>query len=231
MNILEDVCKETISSENLNIFKENARIIIAGTSFSGKSTICKDILIKYIKEFDHILLLASPGNQPLENEILLIEKLTKFDYYPSISEINASFPKSAHKVLVLDDNYTSAFQNEHVLSYFIRGRHENLSIILISHNLFFSRGKYSRDISLNVTHFILMKLRDVNQIFYLASQIYGKLEAKKVVKIYQYILENNSYPHLLLDLSINSKKNTEFRSNIIHDHSIYKFETCYSILE
>ena len=231
MELLREECKKTISSENVNIFKECTRVIIAGTSYSGKSTICKDILIKYIEQIDYILLLASPGAQPLENEIKLVEKLTKFDYIPSISEINASFSKSAHKVIILDDNYTTAFQNENVLSYFIRGRHERLSIILISHNLFFSRARYSRDISLNVTHFILMKLRDVNQIFYLASQIYGKIEAKKVVKIYQYILENNSWPHMLLDLSINSKKITEFRSNIIHDHSIYKFETCYNILE
>ena len=228
---LKEYCQKTTSSDLLNIFKHNARIIICGASYSGKSQLCTNLLIQYINIIDLIIIADSPNKQEFQDIPELNSKINVFEHIPSIIELNSSFDSLKHKVIVLDDNYVKAFNSEIVLNYFIKGRHDNISVILICHNLFFTRARYSRDISLNATHFILMKLRDLNQVSYLAMQIYGKNDAKKVLNVYKYILSKYSFPHLLIDVSITSNTDIELRSNIIFDHSINKFETCYKSIE
>ena len=224
-------CKKTISSDRINIFKHNCRILICGSSFTGKTKLCCDLLLQYKDNIDHIIIAASPNSHEIDQIDDLKKKTHIFEHIPSINEINSNFAVSTRKVLVIDDNYTSAFSSKEVLDYYIRGRHSNCSVIVIAHNLFFSKGKYSRDISLNTTHFILLKLRDLNQLQYLATQLYGKTDAKNVLKIYKYILEKYSYPHMLIDVSMNTDKEVELRSNIINNPLIYSFETCYKVIE
>ena len=101
-------------------------------------------------------------------------------------------------------------------------------IIFNCQNLF-SNNKYSRDVSLNTTHFILMKQRDLNQIDVLARQVFGKSDSKKVVLVYKYIQKKYKWGHLLIDISQSSSENIELRSNIVHKFA--PFETCYKLLE
>lgn len=87
------------------------------------------------------------------------------------------FSDNEHVLFVLDDMYSAAMQSPIVLDAFIKGRHENLSCILITQNLFFT-GKYVRDISLNTSYDILLCCRDVSQFETLARQIFGKCGSK-----------------------------------------------------
>ena len=161
---------------------------------------------------------------------VLKAKIHVYKDIPSISEINSKFSIKSKKVIYLDDNYYHSFKNENVLNYFIHGRHSNLSIVLVCHNLFFNKNSYARDISLNSSLFLFLKIRDKNQLYYLANQLYGKDTAKNVIAIYDYVVSKYKHPHLLLDTTMNLKPELEFRSNIVPDHKISKFECCYSIL-
>ena len=69
-----------------------------------------------------------------------------------------------------------------------------------------------------------MKLRDLNQISILANQIFGK--SNKVLETYKYIQSKYRFGHLLIDLSINSSKQTELRSHIVPSNES-NFETVY----
>ena len=111
---------------------------------------------------------------------------------------------------------------------FTYGRHYDISIISNCQHLF-SNNKHSRDVSLNATHFILMKQRDLNQIDVLARQLFGKSDSKKVVSVYKYIQKKYKFGHLLIDISQLSSENIELRSNIVHKNG--PFETCYKFLE
>ena len=230
MNEILEYCHSPVSSEDVNIFKESFRLLVIGGSNSGKSYLCSKILELYKSHYDVVILAKSPNRQYIQDMDILKDKIHVYKEIPSLDEINSKFSKKSKKVIYLDDNYYHAFNNENVLNYFIHGRHSNVSVILVVHNLFFNKNSFARDISLNSSLFIFLKNRDKNQIYYLANQLYGKNTAKNVIAIYDYIVSKYEYPHLLIDASINIKPELEFRSNIIYDHAINKFECCYSVL-
>ena len=76
-NILK-YCKSNILSKDVDIFNTHSRIIISGTSFSGKSQLCYDIVLKYYEKFDHIILAKTQTESLLEQEITLQKKLQIF---------------------------------------------------------------------------------------------------------------------------------------------------------
>lgn len=199
---LKNYCENTITSDNLNLFNHNSRLLINGFSNSGKTRLCINILKKYIKSIDTIILANNPNSQEIHNEKDLASKIDILEYTPSISELKDNYV--GHKVIVLDDNYLANFNSKIVLSYFVHGRHSNVSVILICQNLFVPKAKYARDISLNATHFILLRLRDLNQIQILASQIFGKKNSIQVLEIYKFIHKNYKWGHLLIDVSQSS---------------------------
>ena len=226
--MVEDIskyCKSGVHINDVDIFYFNARIIIAGASFTGKSQLCYDIVMKYSNKFSSIILTQTKTKSLLEDEVTLQNKLLIFSKIPSIPELSEI---SGRKLIIFDDNYNTALQNESTLNMFTYGRHYDLSIILNCQSLF-SNNKYSRDVSLNATHFILMKQRDLNQIDVLARQVFGKSDSKKVVSVYKYIQKKYKFGHLLIDISQLSSENIELRSNIVHKNG--PFETCYKFLE
>ena len=69
---------------------------------------------------------------------------------------------------------SECINNEEIMNLFTVGTHHiNTSVFFLTQNIF-SKGKYSRDISLNTNYMILFKNpRDQQQFQILARQIYG----------------------------------------------------------
>ena len=220
---LSKYCNNVIPRENIDIFNEPARVIITGFSNAGKSTICVNLIKKYQNKFENVIIANSPNSYEFENIEEIRHKIHIINYIPSIIEINENYG-SGHKIIILDDNFYESLNNKNLLTYFIHGRHSQLSVILVTHNIFYSKGKYTREITLNATHIILMKLRDLNQISILATQIFGK--SNKVLETYKHIQSKYKFGHLLIDLSINSSKQTELRSHIVPSNES-NFETVF----
>ena len=221
-------CTKTYNEDKFDIFKNHARIIINGSSGSGKTKLCIQLILKYKDKFDKIIIADSPNANEFEDALPdLKDKLEIYNYIPSVTEVNTNF--TGHKLIILDDNYMKAFSSESVLKYYISGRHNGISPLIICQNLFFSNSKYSRDISLNATHFIFLKLRDLNQIEYLSRQIFGKDETKRVLEVYKFIQKKYNYGHLLIDISQSSSSDIELRSNITNSGDV-PYETCFKVL-
>ena len=220
---LSKYCNNVIPRENIDIFNEPARVIITGFSNAGKSTICVNLIKKYQNKFENVIIANSPNSYEFENIEEIRHKIHIINYIPSIIEINENYG-SGHKIIILDDNFYESLNDKNLLTYFIHGRHSRLSVILVTHNIFYSKGKYTREITLNASHIILMKLRDLNQISILATQIFGK--SNKVLETYKYIQSKYKFGHLLIDLSINSSKQTELRSHIVPSNES-NFETVF----
>ena len=62
-------CENSISSDLVDIFKYNSRIIINGASFSGKTRLCINLLKKYIEKIDKIIVADSPNSHEILEEI------------------------------------------------------------------------------------------------------------------------------------------------------------------
>ena len=201
------------TEDSLEIFRQPARIIIAGYSNSGKTVMCSELIIRNTDRFGYILY-CGVDSHPLQNNqnlsskfIVSQEILNPFEYSSLTSD---------GILLVLDDCFLEAAENKHVVEAFTKGRHKNISIIFITQNLFHS-GKFSRSIALNCSHYILMRNRDLSQIENLGRQIFGKCASKEFVEVYKKALTYNTYGYLLIDLAPNTPEQLMLRTNILEE--------------
>ena len=202
----------TYTAEHLNLFREPARLVIAGFSNSGKTVLVVKIIKKYSDKFSKIFI-CGVKNHPLQNDPSIADKLlVSKDIIDPLEDIEPG----EKTLLVLDDLYLKAIQSDIVVNSFIKGRHSQLSVILITQNLFM-KGPFARDISLNATHFILLRMRDLGQIENLARQIYGKRYVSDVLEIYKRAVLHKPYGYILLDLSLKTPQQLQFRSNIVNE--------------
>ena len=212
---LEKYCEKTILETDLDIFSKNVRLICSGYSESGKSYLIKKLILNNISKFDYIIIAGTQTDNEFTTNDQIKEKVIIFDYFPSIKELKSITEPNSSKLILCDDNYYLAFNDINVMNYFTFGRHANINIILITQNIFYTKGKYSRDCSLNANYFLILKSRDVSQLTVLSRQIYGKNNSNKILDVYNYIVKKYKYPHLLIDVSGNTNENLEFRSHII----------------
>ena len=114
-------------------------------------------------------------------------------------------------LIILDDLLNEAYSGE-VCKLFTKGSHHpNISVILITHNLF-PQGNHCRTISLNAKYVLLKNTRDKNQFTYLARQVYLKDSAGQ----YEANLEATKQPHgyLVLDFAQDTDDLLRFRTRI-----------------
>ena len=194
-----------------DIFNNPSRIIIAGFSNSGKSELCRKLIEKYHETFHHILYCGVDSHTLQDNDDIKSkltvsrEILNPFDY----SHLGSI-------LFILDDCFLEAVEDKNVVNAFTKGRHESISTIFITQNLFFS-GKHSRNIALNCSHYILMKNRDLGQIEAIGRQLYGKGKGSDFLKIYKKALSVNIYGYLLVDFAANTPEQLRLRTNITQE--------------
>ena len=113
-------------------------------------------------------------------------------------------------LLIFDDSCEEIYADSRFVKLATSGRHRNVHIIYIKHNLFF-QSKFSKTIDLNNTHLILFKSpRDVNQIRYLGNQLQLGDFVDKCYKT----ATSEAYGHLLIDFDPRTPEQLRFSSNI-----------------
>jgi len=147
--------------------------MIVGPTQCGKTFFVKNVLENYQK-----LLTPIPNRifycyhqwQPLfesfKRDIPLI------DFYEGIMDLS-SLNENDTNLIIFDDLMANCIKNEEVMNLFTIGsHHKNTSVFFITQNIF-SKGKYSRDISLNSNYLVLFRNpRDKLQLSILARQMY-----------------------------------------------------------
>ena len=203
---------DVYTENDINIFCEPARLIVAGFSHSGKTFLVSRLIRKYCEWFSKIYI-CGVKYHPLQDEESISPKIVvSEDVLDPLEDTNPS----DKILLVLDDMYLKAMRSPTVVDAFIKGRHSNLSVVMITQNLFM-KGPYARDISLNATHFILLRMRDLAQVECLMRQIYGKKHAAHVLEIYKRAVMNKPFGYLLLDMTIKTPPALKFRTNIANE--------------
>ena len=112
---------------------------------------------------------------------------------------NLTNPGCKPCLIILEDLLNGVFSKE-VCHLFTKGNHHrNISVILITQNLF-HQARYCRDISLNAKYIVLLKkIRDKHQFTHLARQVYPENSAG----LYEAYLDGTAKPHgyFVLDFS------------------------------
>ncbi len=112
-----------------------------------------------------------------------------------------NFAKAGNKpcLIILDDLLNDAYSGEVCILFTKGSYHRNISVILITQNLF-NQGNHCRTILLNAKYIVLLKnTTDKNHFTYLARQVYQEDSAG----LYEAYLEatKQSHGYLLLDFA------------------------------
>ena len=138
--------------------------------------------------------------------------IPSFEYVQGIpSDLDSYFDRNTRNLLILDDLMDESGEDKRVSMLFSRGRHDNLSVIYLTQNLFHEK---QRSISLNSDYMIIFKnVRDKTQFSNLAKQIMPRR-----VKFFNWAYEDaTKYPHtyLMLDLRPNTNDQHRVRTRIL----------------
>ena len=111
-----------------------------------------------------------------------------------------------------------ASNSTQVQSLFTRGRHLGLSVIYLAQNLF-HKGKYSRDLSLNMDYIVLFKKCEI-RVKLAILQIFSR-NSKFLVWAFQDATQK-PYGHLFLDFKPNGLESLMVRGNILGEYQTPK---------
>jgi hypothetical protein len=194
---------------NSNVFTHPFNCVIAAPTMGGKTFLIKEIL-----KFKDIMISPSPTKivycykawQPTYDEIR--SNNTSILFHKGIYDMN-KFKPSENNLIVLDDLMQECINDPEILSLFTVGTHHtSTSVFFLTQNIF-SKGKYSRDLSLNSNYIINFKNpRDQLQMQVLARQIFGN-KSKYLMESYDDATKK-PYGYIFLDL----RQDTELRNRV-----------------
>jgi hypothetical protein len=194
---------------NSNVFTHPFNCVIAAPTMGGKTFLIKEIL-----KFKDVMISPSPTKivycykawQPTYDEIR--SNNTSILFHKGIYDMN-KFKPSENNLIVLDDLMQECINDPEILSLFTVGTHHtSTSVFFLTQNIF-SKGKYSRDLSLNSNYIINFKNpRDQLQMQVLARQIFGN-KSKYLMESYDDATKK-PYGYIFLDL----RQDTELRNRV-----------------
>ena len=120
------------------------------------------------------------------------------------------------KLIVLDDLMEKASNRSDVAALFTHGRHEDVSVVFLTQNLF-HKSKYARDMSLNTDYMVLFKNpRDPSVITHLGQQM-GNV---KFLKQAYRDATTDPFSHLFIDLRSETPDTLRYRSRVLDEMQI-----------
>ena len=208
---LDDIVsnKKKISSENDDW---PFRMLIIGPSGSGKTNTLLHLIDKF-HPIDKIYLYAKDtdedkyqylinkreqaGIKSLNDPHAFIEYSS--DMNDVLEDINSYNKKRDEKVLkIFDDMIADIMRSEKfkaiVKELFIRCRKLNISIVFITQSYF----RTPKDVRLNSTHYILMKISNKKELKSIAEENLSHLDFKDFLKIYNYCMRK-PYSFMMVD--------------------------------
>lgn len=208
-----------------------ARIIVSGSSYSGKTTFVRQLIDNWYAFTGTIPRViwcyaernSLPDNLPegtityqgvpnAEDLHFWINTYTTNSGSSSSSASTISKPMQ-HVILVLDDLQTVVSKSEEVGTCFTTlSHHLNFTPIYITQNLF-KQGSHQREITLNASMIVLMRnVRDKSQMFFLARQ----LNPHRPSALYNAYMDATSLPysHFVIDLSQTTPDYGRYISNL-----------------
>jgi hypothetical protein len=192
-----------------HVFIHPFTCLVVGPTQSGKTFLLKEILkysdLLFNTQPQRIIFCYAEWQTTYEKYKIEVPKI---EFHQGIYELE-NLNGNIQNLIIFDDLMSECNKNESIMNLFTVGsHHKNTSVFFITQNIF-SKGKFTRDISLNSNYLILFKNpRDQLQFQILARQMFPK-KTKFLIEAFQ---DATVRPHgyLLIDL----KQNTEERNRI-----------------
>ena len=134
------------------------------------------------------------------------------DVHKNINDYN---PRKKRKVLIVFNGMIADMINNKkldsiVTELFLRGRKLNISIVFIMKSYF----KVPKDVRLNSTHFLIMKIPNKTELQQIALNHSSDINFKNFIKIYKKYTKE-PYSFLVNDTTLPSDDPLRFRKNLL----------------
>ena len=177
-----------------------------------KSFLIEKLIRKNESKFSKIIIIGASYGIENGRNIVRDDEFEPFDR-------DSKYPT----LLIFDDIIYNRQKLKLTGEVFIRGRHLNISCVLISQNIFLN-DKDFRQISLNTTHCFIFKHRDLKQIDSFGRSFLTSTDVPKFVDLYKKIVGKFKYKHLLIDFTQDPDSPLFIRSEICN---INTYERAY----
>ena len=193
-------------------------MLISGGRGVGKTVFTKKILKNATSIIDNpperIVWCYAKHQPALLDELLKI--VSDIEYVEGIPEnLESMFNRSVSNLVILDDLMDEGGDSKAVSQLFTRGRHDNLSVIFLTQNLFHPK---QRNISLNSDYMVIFKnVRDKSQFTNLAKQF-----MPNHVNFMKWVFQDATrLPHsyLFLDMKPETEEELRIKTNILPDEA------------
>jgi hypothetical protein len=192
------------------------RMLIIGASGSGK-TLCLMNLVTKMNSWNKIYLLAKNPDQPLyrwfidnvrkiekKNNVSILTVLDKLSDCPTVE----MFDKKNNNLVIVDDfvNDEKKLQAK-VIDLYIRGRHNNVSVVYLSQSYF----SIPSNIRKNADYIMLKKVQTLRDLKSIVREYSLNVKVKELIEIYKKAISNIEN-FFLIDLYTNDD-NLKYRIN------------------
>ena len=190
---------------------------IFGSRGSGKTQFAKQLLQSNLISPAVERVLWVYKSWQVEQEELMRDTRFSIDFVDEIPPLPTKRAEES-TLIVIDDCMNEVGTSEVVEALFTRGRHLNVSVIVLAQNLF-HQAKRMRNIALNMDYVVIFKnVRDESQIRRYAQQtswgVNFFMDAYKSAT-------SQPYGHLFLDYTPHAVESLRVRGNIFHSPPTY----------
>lgn len=232
--------KKTVSNENSNIYSKipkeflhkqhnpsfdkhhielPCRMLICGSSGSGKTTCLMEFLQRAQRTFTRLILCVKSAEEPIYKYLLskkgVKNMITLFEggEVPDIDEIENP---DMDNILIVFDDLMILKDQDIIIEYFLRCRKKGISAIYLSQSYY----KCPKTIRLNCNYIILKKLGSTRDLKEILKDNSLNVEQKELLKIYEDATKDK-LNFLLIDL--NGDEASRFRKNFLLTYNIANF--------
>ena len=163
------------------------RMLICGSSGSGKTNLLYHMLIDPMFYYDKIYLYAKNLEQEkYQNLMNEMNEASNEEAGYKIMEVSndkiipvTHLPYEDNQKIVIFDDYVCEKNQREIVDYFIQGRHKNCSVIYLSQSFY----KTPRDIRLNCSHYCIFEFPSARERNMISSELgIDKEKFKKATK-------------------------------------------------
>ena len=209
---------DTYKSVHLNeLFDKPERLLIVGTSGSGKSEFATKLIRKYSHKFTHIIVSGTIKSdlEKYPETSCKLQICSEGLYNPFTHfEIADNISLQKRHVLLLYDDAMDEFLNSKIgADIFFKGRHWKLSVLVTLQN-YYQKGSQSQTIRGQCTHLTLFKIRNLQQILTLARNLEGtKTRVDKFIEIYGEYVKKKPFGYITIFLD--DPDETRYRTHLV----------------
>jgi ABC-type dipeptide/oligopeptide/nickel transport system ATPase component len=213
INFYEKMPKRYILKTHNPAFKDHHinlpfRMLIVGSSGSGKTQTLLNLIHKMPETFNHIYVITKNKDEPLYNylEDKLKDGITIVEGINNAPNLEKDISKEDQTLIVMDDLVLEKNQKP-LEEFFLRARKRNCSLIYISQTYF----GVPPVIRKNLTYMIIKRLASLPDLFRILREYSLGIDKEKLKAMYEHCITKNKQDFLMLDLDANPED--RFRMN------------------